>query len=250
MASAAKRLETLERDQLNGYVIPKSRAKAPAAQPVQKEEDTKRISVVKYKIALTRIRIEGNTPLVVKAWDQKAIQMIQDKQAGKASVGRAKRDPKAEYEGCFYRKKDGTYGFPMIGLKAAVVTAATSLGKAIPKTLIRQAFHILDTDGDGLSSIHYPEDCPPQMHTGMVKIGMGVADVRYRPKFDRWGIEFDLQFNESAMSEEQIVNLFNLAGFAVGVGEHRPERDGAWGQFRVVGDFSWNEQPKRTRKKK
>jgi hypothetical protein len=36
------------------------------------------------------------------------------------------------------------------------------------------------------------------------------------------------------MSAEQVLNLFNTAGFACGVGEWRPERDGSNGRFRVA----------------
>lgn len=32
---------------------------------------------------------------------------------------------------------------------------------------------------------------------------------------------------------EQIVNLFNVAGFACGVGEWRPSKDGSFGTFHV-----------------
>ena len=37
-------------------------------------------------------------------------------------------------------------------------------------------------------------------------------------------------------SVEQIVNLFNVAGFGIGVGEARPQKNGSWGMFHVATD--------------
>lgn len=219
------------------------------AQP-KKEKPPKPLSLVQYEINQSIIRIEGTSPLVVHAWDVKTIRMMEEKQAGAATKGRQKRNPEAEYQAAFYVKKSGVYGVPLLGIKAAVVTAATSLGREIPKTLIRQAFHIIDADRDQLCALHYPADVPPVMDTSMVRVGMGTADVRYRPKFQQWGVEVQIEFNERALTLEKLVNLFNLAGFAVGLCEHRPERDGSWGRFQVVNQFSWvNDKPDKKKKK-
>jgi hypothetical protein len=43
-----------------------------------------------------------------------------------------------------------------------------------------------------------------------------------------------VKHNANVMSAEQILNLFSTAGFAVGVGEWRPERDGQFGRFHVA----------------
>ena len=37
-----------------------------------------------------------------------------------------------------------------------------------------------------------------------------------------------VRYNQGVLSESQILNLLNTAGFAVGVGEWRPEKDGAY----------------------
>jgi len=43
-----------------------------------------------------------------------------------------------------------------------------------------------------------------------------------------------VQLNTSAVSIEQLANLFVIAGFAVGVGEWRPEKNGQYGRFEVA----------------
>jgi hypothetical protein len=43
-----------------------------------------------------------------------------------------------------------------------------------------------------------------------------------------------VRFNANVLSAAQIVNLFNTAGFGVGIGEWRPEKDGQFGMFHVA----------------
>ena len=73
----------------------------------------------------------------------------------------------------------------------------------------------------------------PNMREDMVRIGMGTADIRYRPEFKEWSVTLPLRYNADKISLDQIVNMFNLAGFGVGVGEWRPEKDGTHGMFHV-----------------
>jgi hypothetical protein len=63
---------------------------------------------------------------------------------------------------------------------------------------------------------------------------MGTADLRYRGEFSPWKATLTVKYNANLMSAEQVVNLFETAGFAVGVGEWRPERDGPYGRFHVA----------------
>jgi hypothetical protein len=128
----------------------------------------------------------------------------------------------------------------LIAFKNAAVTSVTSLGKEFTKVGARQAFFILrDKDGGELTPIYYPEDTPPYMRTDTVPVGMGGTDLRYRPEFLRWGVTLAIEFNSRAISQDQLVNLINLGGFSVGVGEWRPEKNGDHGRFKVVSKFSW-----------
>jgi hypothetical protein len=186
------------------------------------------------------INLEGTTPFICHNWDKKNIEKMANKQAGTASKGREKRDPIADYEGSFYRLPDGRPGMKVIAFKNAAVTAVTSLGKEFTKVGARQAFYILrDEIGGELTPIHYPENSPPFMRTDTVTVGMGGTDLRYRPEFPLWGVSLKIQFNTRAISQDQLINLINLGGFAVGVGEWRVEKNGDNGRFTVVNKFSW-----------
>lgn len=202
-----------------------------------------RLEVPAMRIGKMRLTIEGDSPLVCHRFDEKAIKMILDKQMGKAATGREKKDPAQDFFRAFYIMPgtepilhdedpenvwaEGRFGFPAIGLKAAAVRAATDVG--LKMTDMRRAFHI------DLELVEIQSEQHPQMRMDMVRVGMGTADVRFRPEFRNWKAEIPVRFNEAVISVEQIVNLFNLAGFGVGIGEWRPEKDGQWGMFHVGG---------------
>lgn len=168
----------------------------------------------------------GDSPLIVHAWSEKAKRQMLDKQMKKATKAKEAKDPEADYEACFYRTEAGAYGFPAIGVKAAMVSACRFVDAKM--TVMRGAFHIdcemLTVMGD------------PRPREDMVRVGMGTADIRYRPEFVDWRIPVTVKFNASVISAEQIANLLNAAGFGVGIGEWRPEKNGSYGRFHVAAE--------------
>jgi hypothetical protein len=172
------------------------------------------------------VTLIGDAPLIVHKWSEKAKKQIRDKQTGKATAGKEKKDPDQDFKDSLHMTPDGKHGFPVIGIKAAAVTACTSIG-AITKVAARQAFHI-----DGEYAII--QGAKPTMREDMVRVGMGTADIRYRGQYWPWYTTVRIRFNANLLSAEQILNLLNTAGFAVGIGEWRPERDGQHGLFHVA----------------
>ena len=184
------------------------------------------------------IKIVGDSPLIVHAWDEKAKQEMLDKQMKKAKQGKKAKDPKDCYRKSLYwldengnRIKPGQdvekhehFGVPAVMFKAAAVNAANEVG--LHKTKTRQAFRVLKE--------FVKINGKPSMREDMVKIAMGTADIRYRGEFKEWSAVIQVQFNANRYSAEQIVNLFNTAGFCVGVGEWRPQRGGDFGMFHVA----------------
>lgn len=182
-----------------------------------------KIELPALAIQTITLMLIGDSPLIVHAWSEKAKRQMLDKQMKKASKGREAKNPEADYEACFYRTPTGSYGFPAIGVKAAMVSAARYVDAKM--TVLRGAFHI---DDEMLTVIG-----DPRPREDMVRVGMGTADIRYRPEFVDWRIPVTIKFNTSAISAEQIANLLNVAGFGVGIGEWRPERNGSYGRFHV-----------------
>lgn len=185
------------------------------------------ITLPKLNIGIMEIPIIGDSPLIVHKWSEKAKQQIRAKQAKLPNLGRDVRDPIQEFKDSMYVQDDGTYAFPAIAFKNAAVDACSHVD-GITKVLARGAFHVV-----GEFVRIYTLD-QPEMREDTVRIGMGVGDLRYRGAFNRWAALVTIRFNQNVLTESQIVNLLNLSGFAIGVAEWRPEKNGAFGMYHVA----------------
>ncbi len=171
------------------------------------------------------LHIVGDSPLICHAWSHKAKQEMLDKQMGKAKSKKAPKDPQQDYEEAFYRLPDGTPAFPTIAFKAAAVGSARQLDGSIKMTFLRGAFH---TVGELV-----PIQGEARMRQDMVRIAGGTADIRFRPEFPEWSVDLPIRLNTRSLTLEQLIHIFNQAGFSCGVGEWRPEKDGSYGMFHV-----------------
>ncbi|MEN0652375.1 MULTISPECIES: hypothetical protein [Hyphobacterium] len=196
------------------------------------------IELPRLAIETIEIPIEGDSPLIVHAFSKKAREAMLAKQTKKASAGRAAKNPWMDFCESLYwldgmpdepteaDVEKGRFGFPSVAFKSAMVTACTSIG-GITKVAARQAFHV---EGEYVE-LTGPA---PAMREDVARVGMGTADLRYRGEFDPWSAVLTVKFNANVMSAAQVVNLCQTAGFAVGVGDWRPERDGVYGRFHVA----------------
>jgi hypothetical protein len=201
--------------------------KKESAAKTKKKEVQIEAEVPTLNIKTMRLVLIGDSPLIVHAWSDKAKKMMLEKQQKKAPKGKEIRDPEKDFQEALYKMPDGGYGFPAIAFKAAAVTVCSQID-GISKVFARQTFHV---GGDDLVRIYGDE---PVMREDMVRVGMGTADLRFRPEFKNWYVKLDVDYNASAISEVQLKNIFNTSGFGVGIGEWRPEKDGRNGRFHVA----------------
>ena len=214
---------------------------------------TKKTEVIEIRpieIKKVTVRVVGDTPLIMHAWSEKAKRMMLEAQMGIAK-GKKKevKNPADDFIRSMYwltpMPEDGTmesfeeaiangarFGFPVTAFKQAAISAAYRMGWAKDKMSMRGAFYI-DSDENGMIEIHSDT---PEMREDMVKVGMGTADIRYRGEFKNWYADLTISYNTNGQySLENIVNIINAGGYVCGVGEWRPERDGQYGMFHVVG---------------
>lgn len=157
---------------------------------------------------------------------------LDEKHQQKGKTKRGARDPEAEFEAALYRiRGTNKFGIPASGVKLCAVSACRFI-EGIPMTLAVGAFHVLE-EKDGLISIKGDAPILDERIVRVGNFGNKKPMTRYRPRFDKWEITFGVKYNSKVISPEQLLNLYENAGFSVGLCEMRPEKRGSYGMFRV-----------------
>lgn len=207
------------------------------------------IEIRPIDVRTTTIRIVGDTPLIMHAWSEKAKREMLEKQMKVTkSKAKAAKNPVEDFIRSMYWLSDmptdmtergfeaaiaagARFGFPVTAVKQAAISAAYRMGWAKDKMSMRGAFFI-GGDENQMFEIHSDT---PIMREDMVKVGMGTADIRYRGEFRNWYADLEISYNTNGQyTIEQIVNIINAGGYACGIGEWRPERDGQYGMFHAA----------------
>jgi len=173
------------------------------------------------------VKIVGDTSLICNRFPPEQIEKIKNKGMRRSGQGKKTRDLEAEFHESYY-KNGKNYLFPATGLKKAAVSACRFIDGA-KMTEIRGAFHVL---GDFITL----KGEEPIRREDIVPAGKrsNGSTVAIRSEFKNWSIEIPVRYNVNAISVEQLVNLFNVAGFGVGIGAWRPECNGSFGMFHVA----------------
>lgn len=212
---------------------------------------TKKEEVVEIRpleIKRVKIRIVGDSPLIVHAWSEKAKRMMLEAQMKTTKTkGKPVRDPYDDFiQSLYWLKKKpeestpeafekavkngAKWGFPVGAIKQAGNSAAYRMGWVKNQMNLRGAY-FLKTEYGEMAEI---QGAIPEMREDMVKIAMGTADLRYRGEFKNWHMDMMLEYNASSdMTLEQILNIINAGGYTVGIGEWRPEKDGSFGKYHI-----------------
>lgn len=225
------------------------------------KKETTTIILPELKLGTFQLKIVGDTPLICHAWSQKAKQEMLQKQLKKASAGKDIRRPVIDFADSLYwltekPKLDGLtdeqakeiladiipksrFGFPLLAFKSSALDAGFQQGALVKnagssdlaKTTARGAIQVIDTLGNGLTEIFGT----PSPREDMVRVGGAskTASFSYRAEFKSWHTVLTIRFNKNVISAEQIANLFRLGGFANGVGDWRPARNGNFGTFHI-----------------
>lgn len=208
------------------------KSKPPASPtPRAKADDTIAVELPRLIEHRFEVTIKEKTPLIVHAWSEKARKEMRDKQQGRAKSAREPKDPKKEFEGAKYLDEKGRDCIPIMAIKNAMVNAAR-FADNMKMTFLRGAFFVENPEGAGrmLLPISFKK-CV--MREDNVRVGMGTADLRYRPEYQGWSAKFLISLNNNAITPEQILHMLQLAGYSIGLCEWRPEKDGPFGRFIV-----------------
>jgi hypothetical protein len=226
-----------------------------------KKVETKQVlEILSVDLDEVRFTIKGTTPLIVHAWSEKAKREMLEKQMGVAKkrkhdikvptndfissmnwltpmpeLGKDDDEAMANFEEAI--RNGARFGFHIGGIKQSFITGAYRSGMDVKQTELRGSFFLR---GAGeYSNTDYAEIVtakPPHMREDTVMVGgmSRAADLRYRGQFDEWEIPLIMQYNKNGKyTLEQLLNIVNAGGFAVGIGEWRPEKDGQYGMYHL-----------------
>ena len=220
------------------------------------------IEIREIDIQTQPITIVGKTPIIVHAWSHKAKQEMLDKQRGKkVSAKHAVKIPANDFSESLYWlteqpelgrddeeaerlvydaiENGAKFGFPVTGIKQAIITGAYRAGLDVKQTELRGAFFLRGASEASTTDLAEIEGDAPEMREDMVRVGAmsKTADIRYRGEFKNWHIDLIMEYDANGKyTLEQILNMVNYGGMYVGIGEWRPEKDGQNGMFTLQTD--------------
>lgn len=170
-----------------------------------------------------RIGVIGTAPLITHRFGEKAIRMIQEKQAGAVKrAGREARDPEADVASAAYMiegafgEEGARYGVPTAGFKHAAVACGRHVADT-NMTKLKQQFFIVPDVGR-LTEIWFEE---VTSETDVVRLQGQTADLRYRPYFHGWHCCLTVRFWRNVISAEQVIQFLELGGSIDGICEWR-----------------------------
>ena len=214
-----------------------------------KKEENQVIQIPEIKIRRAKIKIVGDSPLIIHKFSEKAKAEILNKQMKKAKVAKEAKVPFADFIQSLHwitpmpecegkteeelqkdfeeaLKNGARFGFPTVGIKQSAISSAFRGGLAKNKVSLQGTFHIEGELAEIKGDLRMRED--------YAKIPMAGADIVYRGEFATgWTSEFNVLYDEGTISLEQIIQMINLGGFSVGIGDWRVEKGGNFGMFHV-----------------
>jgi len=192
------------------------------------------------------ITLKGDTSIIFNPKTAQTIKEIEDAHAGKPKT-KTIRKPRAEFQ----EKLDlrtiskGIYGFPCVGIKKSMITAAMRFQGGV-MTVLRGLIFIEGTkenpDFVPLTSrkkvvMRTDSGCPP---------GQRALHIFYRPEVQEWKMVVPVIFNPDKITLESLVNMMAWAGTSIGLGSWRIENNGNYGAFHVesvkqreLPNYSW-----------
>jgi len=192
---------------------------------------TKTAELQKINVERTTVKIKGLSPLIMHRWSEKARKQMLDKQM-KKTVKKEAKSPEEQFEASVYRLDDGGLGFPADAFKKAMIRGAKQLGLVMTDAHTSFFVHGEYCTRDDRELVRINGDIRPR--EDMVRLNGGTSDIRFRGQVVEWDAELNISYNSAITSFDRIVNMLHAAGYGVGVGEWRPERDGTFGRFEVV----------------
>lgn len=164
--------------------------------------------------------IKGQSPLLMHSFPMQPLEAIEKKSPEEQAEYSAYRDPETE-----------ELYIPGLAIQRSFVASATySKGKgrgSLQKPVA--ACVIVNPERCLLGVKEYKIDSRP-----VVIAATKGRIIRHRPRLDSWSVSFEIEFDDTLLTEAQVRRVVDDAGSRVGLLDFRPERKGPFGRFVVV----------------
>ena len=188
------------------------------------------IKIEPIRQSVISVGITGTSPFISHAWSEKGLRQLRMTAAERKKQPKVARSPEDEALQAAYYTDDGEFGIPAMALKSAIITAAHK-DFGVPRVTVQKALFIERVGSQNIIPLQI--DGKPKIREDIVRVGINSTDMRYRCEFFPWSCEVGFVIDESVLNEKDVLTLIERAGFAIGVGEWRPERGGEFGRFEV-----------------
>ena len=184
------------------------------------------------KMKVYNVTIQGTTPLLMNRPSQLD---IADKSK---DVKRETKTPEEQAEGRLYKDSEEKIYIPATWFRGCLIEAGkqkkmggkgsskATYSKAVGSCASIEPFEIVLKNKWKVFSILAVN---PTTHG---------RNMLYRPQFDKWEVDLQVEFDEEQIEPSVMKELFDIAGKRVGVGDWRPAKKGMFGKFQVT---SWKE---------
>ena len=165
------------------------------------------------------VTISGQSPLLMHQYPMVEIPGIE------------KKPPEEQAELATYRTPDGKLYVPAVNLQRAFVAGGTFVkgkGRASLQKIVAACVIV----------------APEYLLLGQEKYEIDARSVvipstkgrvrRYRPKFNEWGLSFEIEYDDVLLSEAQLRDVVDQTGSRIGLLDFRPECKGPFGRFKVT----------------
>ena len=215
------------------------------------------LSVAPLNVGRMTLTLVGTSPLVVHNFDEKSRREMLESQTGNKKQSKEPRCPMEEYLHAIYwvegappkpsideatgvktfddkevakALKAGKFGIPATGFKNAIISACRNT--ELTMTKMRQTVFVNGTENDDWCIIDSKQ--LPEMDNRICRLANKTPIERFRPKWNSWKTHVKVAWDLGSMSQQELINLIQAAGFYVGVCEGRPEKSAlGWGRFEI-----------------
>ena len=188
-----------------------------------------KINIAPVKIGRIKLKVIGTSPYMPEPMDMAVVERYNAKKSNQIYIkDDIPEEEKVKYK--YYYTNEG---------KKAVPT------RAFYKAMIRASSYLIDKTDGGMRNVKEGVNIVGNMlplkysneevltHWGRTAGRTRSPRKIMRNSFNDWKAELTIEYNQTQLSPEQIVNILNWAGFHIGVGAFRKENTGNFGAFYV-----------------